>query len=228
MCAGVLYVVSTPIGNMDDITLRAIKILNEAECIVSEDTRETQKILRFHNIEKPQISYRDQNHDRVYVRILELLKSGSNIALTSDSGTPLISDPGFKLVRELIKDGIKVVSVPGPSAFVSAITVAGIPPDKFAFLGFLPKSSGQRKLLLEKYGDLESSLVIYESPYRIEKLLREVVDTLGNRYIVLARELTKVYEEVMRGNVSDILDEIEGKNIKGEFVVIISKEGYVL
>jgi 16S rRNA (cytidine1402-2'-O)-methyltransferase len=219
-----LFVVSGPIGNMKDITYRAIDVLNQVDLILSEDTRETAKILTQHNISKPQISYRDQNHDQVYSHILSVLQSGSSVALLSDSGTPVISDPGFKLVRELKKAGITVVPIPGANAAVSALSVSGLPSDKFIFLGFLPKKDNQRKDALKTYGVLDATLVIYESPYRVKKLLEEVRESLGDRVVCLAKDLTKVFESVRTAPVSELLSSDISE--KGEYVVLIAKEDF--
>ena len=159
---GKLYLIATPIGNMDDISARALKALADVDYILSEDTRETQKLLTFYQISKPQISYRDQNHERVLNQIFGLLESGLNVALVSDRGTPLISDPGFKLVRELISKGIKIESIPGPSAVIDSLILSGLPTDKFTFLGFLPKTKSQIIKQLKDYGSLDATLIIFE------------------------------------------------------------------
>ena len=153
---------------------------------------------------------------------------GLDLALISDSGTPLISDPGFKLVRDFIKKGFEVISIPGPCAAISALVVSGFPTDKFTFLGFLPKSSGDRAKVLGRYGDLDSTLIIYESPYRITKLLNEVKSNLGERHICLASEVTKIHEKILRGSVSLVIEAVENKRLKGEYVVLIGKEGFSL
>lgn len=225
---GKLYIIATPIGNLTDITLRALETLKEVDMILSEDTRETDKILKKYEINKPQLSYRDQNHDYIFPRLEETLENGLNLALISDSGTPLISDPGFKLVRDLIKKGFEIVSIPGPCAAISALVTSGFPTDKFSFLGFLPKSSGERSKLLRNYGNLDSTLVIYESPFRIEKLLKEIHENLGERYICLANEITKIHEKILRGSLGIVLESVKGKRLKGEFVVIVGKEGFSL
>lgn len=219
--SGKLFIVASPIGNLEDISFRAVSTLKEVDFILSEDTRETQKILNHFSISKPQISYRDQNHQLVINRIKDILKDGLNLALLSDRGTPLISDPGFKLVRDVINAGFKVESIPGPSSVISALVVSGLPTDRFIFLGFLPKSEKQRLEMLEKYGKLESTLILFESPFRIVKLLEEVKLSLGERDVVVAKELTKLHEEVYRFN----LRELESQKIdtRGEFVVLISK-----
>lgn len=219
--SGKLFIVASPIGNLEDISFRAVSTLKEVDFILSEDTRETQKILNHFSISKPQISYRDQNHQLVINRIKDILSDGLNLALLSDRGTPLISDPGFKLVRDVINAGFKVESIPGPSSVISALVVSGLPTDRFIFLGFLPKSEKQRLEMLEKYGKLESTLILFESPFRIVKLLEEVKLSLGERDVVVAKELTKLHEEVYRFN----LRELESQKIdtRGEFVVLISK-----
>lgn len=228
MNKGTLYIVATPIGNLSDITLRAIETLKSVNLIISEDTRETDKILKKYSISKPQLSYRDQNHNIMLPKIIDILESGSDIALISDSGTPLISDPGYKLIRELIQKKFNIISIPGPSAVISSLVSSGFPSDKFSFVGFLPKSSGERKRILKAYGNLDSTLIIYESPFRINKLLKEIQESLGDRYVCLANEMTKVYEKFSRNNVSELIKETEGKKLKGEFVVLVGKEGFKL
>jgi 16S rRNA (cytidine1402-2'-O)-methyltransferase len=221
---GSLYVVATPIGNLSDITLRALEVLKSVNLILSEDTRETKKILDKFEISASQRSYRDQNHIHIINDIINLLEDGKNIALVSDSGTPVISDPGFKLVEDLSGKGFNILSVPGPSAVVAALSISGLPTDKFSFLGFLPKKPTHRAEILKTYGILESTLIIYESPYRVKKLLVEIKATLGNRRVCIVRELTKMYEEIVRGDVEYLIN----SNIKekGEFVVLVAKEGY--
>lgn len=218
-----LFIVSTPIGNMQDITFRALDIIKNADYIISEDTRETQKLLNYFQISKNQISYRDENHYKVLPKILDLLSSGCSLALVTDRGTPLISDPGFKLVKEVIKNGYKVDSIPGPSSVITALTLSGLPTDRFIFLGFLPKSEKQRKDTFEKYGNLDSTLIFFESPNRITKFLEEAKSVLGNRNVCVAKELTKVNQEVYRFNLQDL--ESQKIDLRGEFVVLISKEG---
>lgn len=218
-----LFIVSTPIGNMQDITFRAIEVIKNADYIISEDTRETQKLLNYFQISKNQISYRDENHYKVLPKILDLLSSGCSLALVTDRGTPLISDPGFKLVKEVIKNGYNVDSIPGPSSVITALTLSGLPTDRFIFLGFLPKSEKQRKDTFEKYGNLDSTLIFFESPNRISKFLEEAKSVLGNRNVCVAKELTKVNQEVYRFNLQDL--ESQKIDLRGEFVVLISKEG---
>lgn len=218
---GKLFIVATPIGNMDDISARALKTLADVDYIVSEDTRETQKLLNYYHINKPQISYRDQNHSRVFNQILELLNSGLNIALVSDRGTPLISDPGFKLVRDLIDKDIKIESIPGPSSVIDALVLSGLPTDKFVFLGFLPRKDSQIEKILKEYGDLEATLIVFESPYRLESLLKKALSVLGARDVVVCKELTKLHEEVYRFNLAQW--NLQQFDLRGEFVVLFSK-----
>lgn len=225
---GKLYIIATPIGNLSDITLRALETLKVVELILSEDTRETEKILRKYEIQKSQMSYRDQNHNYMFPKIVEFLDNGLDLALLSDSGTPLISDPGYKLVRDIIKKGFEVISVPGPSALVSALVTSGFPTDKFCFLGFLPKSKNDREKILKTYGSTDSTLIIYESPYRLQKLLEEIKVNIGERFVCLANEITKVHEKITRMNVSSALDLIGGRKLKGEFVILVGKEDFLL
>jgi 16S rRNA (cytidine1402-2'-O)-methyltransferase len=220
-----LKIIATPIGNLSDITYRAVEELRAADVILSEDTRETDKLLRHFEISgKENISYRDQNHDRIYPKIASLLNESKNIVLVSDSGTPLISDPGYKLIRDLISDGYQVETIPGPSAVIAALTVSGLPTDKFTFVGFLPRSKGDRKKVLSTFGLLENTLVVYESPYRVEALLEEVLATIGNREVCLINDITKIYEKFWYGNVITLQNQLKDYKLKGEFVLVISKE----
>ena len=222
-----IYIVSTPIGNLDDITYRAIETLTNVDLILSEDTRETEKVLQKWKIKTPQISYRDENHDKVMPKILELLLSGQDLALVSDSGTPVISDPGFKLIRELLGK-YEIISVPGPSALISSLSISGLPTDNFTFLGFLPRKTSQRKKILDQFGSLPSTLVIYESPYRVRRLLSEISTTLGNRIVCIAKDLTKKFEDVKTAPIENFLQDLENVKAKGEYIVLISKEGFSL
>jgi len=223
-----LYVVSTPIGNLQDITLRALEVLKNVDLILSEDTRETAKILSKWDIKTTQISYRDQNHKKVISHIKDLLKSGKNLCLVSDSGTPLISDPGFKLVQELKKNRVPIISIPGPSAVIAALSVSGLPTDNFSFIGFLPKKLNQRKSILQEFGKLPTTIVIYESPYRVRELLNEIYQELGNRTVCLAKDLTKMYEEVRTAPLENFIKNPEETKEKGEYVVLVAKENYSL
>jgi len=223
-----LYVVSTPIGNLQDITLRALEVLKNVDLILSEDTRETAKILSKWDIKTTQISYRDQNHKKVISHIKDLLKSGKDLCLVSDSGTPLISDPGFKLVQELKKNRVPIISIPGPSAVIAALSVSGLPTDNFSFIGFLPKKLNQRKSILQEFGKLPTTIVIYESPYRVRELLNEIYQELGNRTVCLAKDLTKMYEEVRTAPLENFIKNPEETKEKGEYVVLVAKENYSL
>jgi 16S rRNA (cytidine1402-2'-O)-methyltransferase len=221
---GKLYVVATPIGNLEDITLRAIRILKEVTFILAEDTRESKKLLDKYSITSPLISYRDQNHERMIGKIFEKLDMGMDLALISDAGTPLISDPGFRLVKELLERDYSVISIPGPSAVTSALSVSGLPTDRFVFLGFLPKSEERRKKILKDYLHLENSVVIYESPQRLIRLLRLILNEFGDRDVFLAKDISKMREESFKGNISNVLYELEKRNFEknphGEFVCI--------
>ena len=224
---GKLYVVATPIGNLEDITFRAIKILKLVSFILAEDTRESKKLLDRYEINTALISYRDQNHERMIKKILEKLDMGLNLALISDAGTPLISDPGFKLVRELQNKQYQVVSIPGASAMTSALSVSGLPTDRFVFLGFLPKSDEKRKKLLYQYFILDNSIVIYESPQRLIRLLDLVLKEFGDMNVYLAKDISKMREESFFGKISEVKEKLMirefDKNPHGEFVCILDK-----
>jgi 16S rRNA (cytidine1402-2'-O)-methyltransferase len=225
---GKLYVVATPIGNLEDITFRAIKILKKVAFVLAEDTRESKKLLDRYDIETQLISYRDQNHERMINKILEKLNLGLDLALVSDNGTPLISDPGYKLIKMLKKEGFKIVSIPGPSAVVSAISISGLPTDRFTFLGFLPKSDNKRREIIEDFLSLETTLVVYESPNRLFKLLNLLREIDSNLYISAIRDMTKKHEQVYTDTVEKVIKLLEERNLKdrpyGEWVVLISKK----
>ena len=219
---GTLYIVSTPIGNLEDITLRALRILKEADLIAAEDTRHTGLLLKHFGIQKPLTSYFEGNELKKRESILSRLKQGDRIALVSDAGTPGISDPGFRLIRSAIDNEIPVVPIPGPSAVVTALSVAGLPTDAFLFRGFLPHKSKKRRDLLQELKNVRETLVFYESPHRLSESLKDITDLFGNREMVLTRELTKMYEEVLRGKVSEIQDQIGDRALKGEITLVIS------
>lgn len=225
---GIFYVVAVPIGNLQDITLRALSILKEVDLVLSEDTRETSKLLKSYEIENKQLSYRDQNHPKIVESILNALKDGLNIALVSDAGTPLISDPGFKLIEELHKHNIKIRPIPGASSITAALSVGGVPTDKFSYLGFLPKTTSKRKELLTTFGDMDATLIILESPYRTKNLIEEIEQFLGNRVITIARELTKLHEEVITDYVYNVRSDIDKLTLKGEIIILVAKDGYEL
>ena len=219
---GILYVVSTPIGNLEDITLRALRILKEVDLIAAEDTRHTGLLLKHFGIQTLLTSYFEGNELKKREFILFRLKQGDQIALVTDAGTPGISDPGFRLIRLAIENQIPIVPVPGPSAVVAALSVAGLPTDAFLFKGFLPHKSKKRKDLLKQLKQVKETLIFYESPHRISETLRNIFDIVGDREIVLTRELTKVYEEILRGKVSEIQQQVAGRRWKGEITLVIS------
>lgn len=223
MNKGKLYVVATPIGNLGDMTYRAVETLKKVSFILAEDTRESIKLLNRYDIDTYLISYRDQNHDRMMPKILEKLDMGLDLALVSDNGTPLISDPGFKLVRELRQKGYTIESIPGPNAAIAALSISGLPTDRFTFLGFLPKSTGKRIEILKRYIPLDTT-ILYESPKRILSLLDQINTVDKDTYVVLLKDLTKKREEVIQGTVSEVIDILKGKDYEsnpfGEFVVI--------
>jgi 16S rRNA (cytidine1402-2'-O)-methyltransferase len=219
---GILYVVSTPIGNLEDITLRALRILKEVDLVAAEDTRRTGLLLKHFGIEKPLTSYFEGNELKKRELILSRLREGEDVALVSDAGTPGISDPGFRLIRLAIEHEISIVPVPGPSAVIAALSVAGLPTDAFLFKGFLPHKSKKRRDLLKQMEDLRETLIFYESPHRLSESLKDIFEILGDREISLTRELTKVYEEVLRGKVSALLRHIGEKTLKGEITLIVS------
>ena len=225
MATGSLYIIAGPIGNLEDITLRALNVLKTLDYLLSEDTRETDKILSKFNLKVSQISYRDQIHTKIYPKVVEMLENGKNVGLMTDSGTPLISDPGYKLVSELRNLGFNIISIPGPSSVIAALSVSGLPTDKFSFLGFLPKKENQRKKILINYGAMDTTLTIFESPYRIIRLISEIKETLGNRRICIIKDLTKLFENVITGKINDIDKEINNLHQKGEYIILIAKEG---
>ena len=222
-----LYVVSLPIGNLDDITIRALKTLNECSYILCEDTRHTKILLDHHKINTKTISYRDQNHNRVINFIENEINNEKTFAIVSDAGTPILSDPGYLLIRKAYQMGWGVSVIPGASSITSAISSTPIPSDKFSFIGFLPKTPAKRKEILKNFGALDSALIIFESPNRIHKLLNEISESLGNRYIALCSEITKIHESVNVAKVDDLIMNLPQK-LKGEYVVIVGKSDIVL
>jgi 16S rRNA (cytidine1402-2'-O)-methyltransferase len=217
-----LYIVSTPIGNREDITLRALRILKEVDLIAAEDTRHTSLLLRHFGIQTPLTSYFEGNELRKKEFILFKLRQGNQIALVSDAGTPGISDPGFRLIQTAIENQIPVVPIPGPSAVITALSVSGLPTDAFLFKGFLPHKSKKRRDLLVSLKEARETLIFYESPHRISETLKDISETLGDREIVLTRELTKMYEEIIRGKVNEVQNQIRERNLKGEITLVIS------
>ena len=219
---GTLYLVATPIGNLEDITLRALRVLRECDVVAAEDTRRTGQLLKHFEIRKPLISCFAFNEARRSEEILDRLRGGQRIALVSDAGSPGISDPGERVVRAARAAGVRVEPVPGPCALVAALTASGLPTDEFHFLGFLPHKSGQRRRQLEALQNVAGTLAFYESPYRIGKLLEELNAVFPERTVVLARELTKKFEEFLRGTPAELLSLAGQKPMKGEFVVLIA------
>jgi 16S rRNA (cytidine1402-2'-O)-methyltransferase len=227
---GMLYIVSTPIGNREDITLRALRILKEVDLIAAEDTRHTSFLLRHFGIHTPLTSYFEGNEFKKKEFFLSKLKRGDQIALVSDAGTPGISDPGFRLIKTAIENEIPIVPIPGPSAVIAALSVSGLPTDSFLFKGFLPHKMKKRRDLLKELEDIRETLIFYESPHRISQTLKDIYEVLGDREIVLSRELTKIYEEVLRGKVTEIQSQIGVRKLKGEITLLVSgkvrKKGY--
>jgi len=219
---GTLYVVSTPIGNMEDITLRAIRVLKEVRLIAAEDTRRTKKLLNVYEINSPLTSLYDQNELKKSAFIISKLDGGMDVAYVSDAGTPGISDPGYILINQAIAHSITVVPIPGPSAVITALSASGLPMDSFVFFGFLPSRTGKRKQFLESLKDETKTMVFYESPRRLLSTLKEIEAILGNRNAMTGRELTKVYEEIMRGTVRELIDSLRERQLKGEITLIIS------
>src|ERR1051326_5034801 len=217
MPTGTLYVVATPIGNREDITLRALRGLKEVEFIAAEDTRHTLHLLRHYQIEKPLISYHQWNEAKRTTEFLDKLRAGRSIALVSDAGTPGISDPGARVIRACVETGVAIVPIPGASALITALVASGLDTDEFRFVGFAPNKSSQRQRLLRSLTNETCTVVIYESPFRIMKFLEDARAILGERRMVVARELTKKFEEILRGTPGEILKKLEGRSIKGEF-----------
>lgn len=218
---GKLYLVATPIGNLEDITLRALRILKEVDVIAAEDTRQTLKLLNHFDISKPLISYHRHNEEFKVSNIIDKIKNGEDIAIVSDAGTPGISDPGEVAIKAAIEEGIEIIPIPGACAMINALIASGIETSEFSFIGFLPLN---KKLRKEKISEIENSnktIIIYEAPHKVGNTLNDLKDIVENRKIVIARELTKIHEEFIRGNIDEIIE--KAKNIKGEMVIIIEK-----
>ncbi|MBI4970682.1 MAG: 16S rRNA (cytidine(1402)-2'-O)-methyltransferase [Candidatus Omnitrophica bacterium] len=223
--SGTLFVVSTPIGNLKDISHRALEVLGAVDMILAEDTRQTSKLLFHFNLKTPRISFHDFSSDKKLDSLICQLEAGKNMALVSDSGTPLLSDPGFNLVREAIAKNIPIVPVPGASALLASIVASGVPMDRFVFEGFLPQKGSSRKERLENIAKAEATQILYESPYHVTKLLESLKEIFGGgRPLVIGRELTKIHEEFLRGTVDELIAHFSKVTPRGEFVVIIPKE----
>ncbi|HWG40713.1 MAG TPA: 16S rRNA (cytidine(1402)-2'-O)-methyltransferase [Candidatus Acidoferrales bacterium] len=221
---GTLYIVATPIGNLEDITYRAVRVLREADLIACEDTRHTAKLLHHYGMDKPTVSYHEHNEAARAEELVAKLTAGLNIAQVSDAGMPGISDPGYRVIKLAIERGVPVVPIPGASAVVAALAASGLPTDSFQFLGFLPAKSGQRRTILEMLRNAEHTTIVYEAPHRIVETMEDIVELLGaERPVVLARELTKLHEEFIRGGAGEVLRRIQEHAMKGEMTLLIGK-----
>jgi 16S rRNA (cytidine1402-2'-O)-methyltransferase len=220
--AGILYIVSTPIGNLEDITLRALRILKEVDLIAAEDTRRTRQLLTHYGIHKPLISYHEHNQRMREDTLLGKLREGKQVALVTDAGTPGISDPGQPLIRRAACEGIPLIPIPGPSAAIAALSVSGLPTESFLFYGFLPAKASARKKFLEALKKRLETIIFYESPRRLGAFLKDALEILGNREVVVTREITKVFEETLRGTIGDVLEKIGEKEVRGEITVILA------
>ena len=223
---GTLYLVATPLGNLQDITLRALHTLREANLIAAEDTRRAKKLLTHYQITTPVTSYFEHTSLRKTQSLISQLKEGKSIALISEAGTPSISDPGYKLTKLAIESSIQVTPIPGPSAVITALSASGLPTHSFIFEGFIPRKTSKRRNLFHSLQDQERTLVFYESPRRLLTTLQELLEVLGNRHIVVTRELTKMFEEIVRGNIADVITFFEGKTVKGEITILVSGSTY--
>jgi len=218
---GCLYLVATPIGNLEDITLRAVRILNEADQIACEDTRHTQKLLNHYHISKPLVSYHEHNEMTRAPELVLAMEQGQQIALVSDAGMPLVSDPGYRLVTLALRHHLGVVPVPGPSALLAALSASGLPNEEFLFAGFLPARSGERRRALERLRIEDRTIIFYEAPHRIEETLADAREILGDRTACLAREVTKLHEEFRRGTLSELIASLSDKPVRGEITLLI-------
>jgi len=224
--AGILYVAATPIGNLEDVTLRTLRILSEVDFIVCEDTRHTKRLLTRHGISRPLVSCHDFNEQKQVPAIVRRLLAGASAALATDAGTPMVSDPGYLLVSAAVEADIRVVPLPGPSAAIAALSASGLPADRFTFAGFLPKKAGARKKILEDLAGQAGAVVFYESPRRVARLVDDLLEAWGDRRAVLAREMTKIHEEMIRGPLSEIADRLsEREEVRGECTLVVSGPG---
>ncbi|MGI8555917.1 MAG: 16S rRNA (cytidine(1402)-2'-O)-methyltransferase [Pyrinomonadaceae bacterium] len=222
--SGTLYLIATPIGNLSDISERALKTLREANLIACEDTRHTRKLLTHFGISKKLVSYHEHNETARAEEFVEFLTDGKNIAVVSDAGTPGISDPAFKIVQKAIEIGVKIFPIPGAAAFVNAAIVSGLPTDSLFFGGFLPSKKAERQRRLREVQKIPATLVFYESPHRLAKSLADCAEILGDRRAAVARELTKLHEELIRGNLADLAKDFADRDVKGEIVLVIDRE----
>jgi 16S rRNA (cytidine1402-2'-O)-methyltransferase len=217
-----LYIIATPIGNLEDITYRAVRILGEVDLIAAEDTRHSLKLLNHFGISKPLTSYFDHNQQLKGERILIALRQGKSVALISDAGTPCISDPGYQLVRDAVAENIRVIPVPGSCAAITALSASGMPTDAFTFAGFPPSRQGKRRTFLAGMNNLPGTLVLYEAPHRLLDTLNDIGEVLGDRQVIVARELTKVFEEYVRGTVAEVISAVSQGTVRGEVVLLIA------
>ena len=221
---GTLYLVATPIGNLQDITFRALEVLRTVDVIACEDTRHTQKLLNHYSIKNRLVSYHEHNETTRAPELAELLKQGKSIAVVSDAGTPAICDPSYRIVEKAREIGARIVPIPGAVAFVNALIVSGLPTDSLFFGGFLPSKKSERRRRFEEVKEIPATLVFYETPHRIEKSLADALEILGDRRAAIARELTKIHEEIITGNLSEIFSRVAGNSMKGEIVLILDRK----
>ncbi len=226
--SGALYIVATPIGNLEDITLRALRILKEVDLIAAEDTRRTKKLLTHYGIQKPLTSYHEHTGNTKSAQLINRLREGARVALVSDAGTPLLSDPGFRLLQVVIDEGIPVIPIPGPSALTAVLSASGLPMDSFAFEGFLPAKNTARRERLTGLREEKRTLVFYEAPHRVRESLQDLLEILGDRAVVLGREVTKIHEEFLRGPVSRVIIEAERKEWRGEITLVVAGAARVI
>ncbi|MFH1771673.1 MAG: 16S rRNA (cytidine(1402)-2'-O)-methyltransferase [Candidatus Omnitrophota bacterium] len=218
-----LYLIATPIGNIEDITIRALNALKQVDFVLAEDTRKASMLLKRFGIDKPLASFYEHNEPKKSPWVIDQLKKGINIALISSAGTPTISDPGFKLVRECREKSLKVVSLPGASSIINAVALSGLRRENFAFLGFMPRKPNARKKLLERFKNADFALVFFESPHRLLGTLKDIGEAMGTRKITIAREMTKKFEEVLELNVQDALEHFKQQKPKGEFTIVVDR-----
>ncbi len=221
MTKGILYIVATPIGNLEDVTLRALRVLRSVSFVAAEDTRRTRQLLQAYEIQVPVISLHEHNEMKQSQAVIAALAKGQDVAYVTDAGTPGVSDPGGRLIRAAIAEGVSVVPIPGPSAVIAAVSVSGLPMDAFVFHGFLPPRGPQRRTLLSSLASEKRTIVLYETPRRVRETLKDIGEIWGDRPIALARELTKIHEEVIRGRVSEVLAFLEGRVVKGEITLVV-------
>ena len=219
--SGALYIVPTPIGNLEDMTFRAVRVLKEVDLIAAEDTRHSQVLLNHYGIRTPVTSYHEHNERSKARELVERLRQGSSVALLSDAGTPMISDPGYRLMVEAIAAGVQVIPLPGPSALTAALTAAGLPTDRFAFEGFLPAKKSERRSTLEVLREDTRTLIFYETPHRLKETLADMADIFGDRDVAIGREISKVHEEFLRGAMREIIAKLEQQNVRGEITLIV-------